>query len=83
MIIGNREKTTHSIDGDDRGLDEGLGTDQLVVGGIVHGVDDTRLAGATLASPGEVSSVETESTELEVSSTATHGVHALRSDLQT
>ena len=35
-------------------LDEGLGSDQLVVGGIVHDVDDTGLTGNSLAWPGEV-----------------------------
>jgi hypothetical protein len=36
------------IDGDYGAFDKGLSTDQLVVGRIVDGVDDARLAGGTL-----------------------------------
>ena len=32
------------IDGDDGVLDERLGSDQLVIAGVVNGVDDTRLS---------------------------------------
>ena len=39
------------IDGDDGTLDEGLGTDQFVVGGVVDDVDDADLAGGGLGSP--------------------------------
>ena len=39
------------IDGDDGALDQGLGTDQLVVGGVVDDVNDTDLAGGGLGSP--------------------------------
>ena len=39
------------IDLDDGALDEGVGTDQLVVGRVVDDRDDTRLAGDSLGSP--------------------------------
>ena len=46
------------VDGDDGVLDEGLGSDQLVVAGVVDGVDDTRLASDRLGSPREVAGVQ-------------------------
>ena len=42
-----------AIDGDDGALDEGLGSDQLVVRGVVDNVDDSALSGDGLGSPGE------------------------------
>ena len=48
------------VDGDDGVLDEGLGSDQLVVAGVVDGVDDTRLASDRLGSPREVTGVQSE-----------------------
>ena len=46
---------------DDNGvLDEGLGSDPLVVGGVVHHVDDPGLAGDALGPPGEVTLVQTQ-----------------------
>ena len=50
---------------DDNGvLDEGLGSDPLVVGGVVHNVDDPGLAGDALGPPGEVPLVQTQSAVL-------------------
>ena len=69
------------IDEDDGTLDEGLGTDELVVGGVVGNVEDTDLAGADLGAPGEVAGVETEGTELEVAAAAADGVDATLADL--
>ena len=48
------------VDGDDGVLHEGLGSDQLVVAGVVDGVDDTRLAGDRLGTPREVAGVQPE-----------------------
>ena len=45
-------------------LDEGLGSDPLVVGGVVHHVDDPGLAGDALGPPGEVPLVQTQSAVL-------------------
>ena len=46
------------VDGDDGVLDQRLGTHQLVVAGVVHGVDDTRLASDRLRAPREVAGVQ-------------------------
>ena len=55
---------------DDNGvLDEGLGSDPLVVGGVVHHVDDPGLAGDPLGAPGEVPLVQTQSAVLLVACT--------------
>ncbi|GMR37206.1 hypothetical protein PMAYCL1PPCAC_07401, partial [Pristionchus mayeri] len=71
----------NGIDGDDGVLHKGLRADELVVGGVVDSIDDTGLASSTLASPGEVSGVETESTVLEVSSASADKMDALSSNL--
>ena len=55
---------------DDNGvLDEGLGSDPLVVGGVVHHVNDPGLAGDALGPPGEVPLVQTQSAVLLVACT--------------
>ena len=46
------------VNGDDGILDESLGPHQLVIAGVVDGVDDTRLAGDRFRTPREVSSVQ-------------------------
>ena len=66
-----------SINDDNGVLDEGLGSDQLVVGGVVDHVNDPSLAGDGLAAPGEVAGVEPEGTILLVSSSDTEGVDPL------
>jgi hypothetical protein len=70
------------IDGDDAVLHQGLGTNQLVVRCVVNNIENTGLAGRSLRGPGEVSSLQTKSTELAVSSASSHKVDALRSDLK-
>lgn len=42
------------IDGNDGTLDQGLGTDQFVVGGVVDNIDDTDFSCNGFGSPGEV-----------------------------
>ena len=42
------------IDGDDGTLDQGLGTDQFVVGGVVDNIDDTDFSCNGFGGPGEV-----------------------------
>jgi hypothetical protein len=69
------------IDLDNGTLDKSVGTDQLVVGGIVHNSQDTGLAGAVLGTPGEVTSIETESTVLLVATTNTDFVDTLGTKL--
>ena len=39
------------IDGNDASLDEGFGTDQLVVGGVIDDINDAYLAGYCFGSP--------------------------------
>merc|ERR1719278_142494 len=65
------------VDNDDSVLDEGLGPDQLVVGGIVDDVDDPGLAGDALGAPGEVASVEPEGAVLLVAPPHPQGVDPL------
>lgn len=70
-----------SINEDNGVLHESLGTNQLVVGGVVDDIQNTGLVGGDLRTPGEVTSFETESTELVVSTTATDQVNALGTEL--
>lgn len=68
------------IDLDDGGLGQGVGADQLVVGGVVGDDDDTGLAGAALRGPGKVARVETQSTVLVVAAAGADGVDSLGTD---
>lgn len=68
------------IDLDDAVFHESLSSDQLVVGGVVHDVDDTGLSGDGFGTPGEVSVVHSEGLVLHVSSSASDGVHSLGAD---
>jgi len=80
-----------SIDGHDATLHNRVGTHQFVVGSIVHNVQNLGLGResyslrshhiTTLSSPGERTSVETNSTVLQISTTATHKVNTLRTEL--
>jgi hypothetical protein len=69
-----------SINEDNSSLHQGLGTDQLVVGGIVDDIQDTNLASANFGTPREVTRVETEGTEFQVASASADGADALFSD---
>ena len=62
-------------------LNEGLGSDQLVVGGVVDDVDDPGLAGDALGAPGEVALVEPEGTVLLVAAPHPQGVDPLGGEL--
>ena len=42
------------IDGDDATFDQGLGSDQFVVGGVVDNIDNTNFSCNGFSSPGEV-----------------------------
>ena len=46
------------VDGNDGVLDERLGTHQLVVAGVVDGIDDTRFTGDRLRTPRKVARVQ-------------------------
>lgn len=54
------------IDGDDTVFDEGVGSDQLVVGCIVHDVDDSSLVSHGFRGPVEVSFFDSEGSEFVV-----------------
>ena len=80
------------IDGHDAALHDRVGAHQLVVGGVVHDVQNLglgresyalreRTATRTLTSPGEGAGIETDGTVLDVSTTATHEVNTLRTEL--
>lgn len=71
-----------SINDNDGALYQGLGTDQLVVGCVVDDVQDTGLTCGTFRGPGKVSSLETESTELAVSTTSADKMNAGASQLE-
>lgn len=66
---------------DNATLDKCIGTDQFVVGGVVDDSNDTSLLGNRLRRPGKVSSFQTESSKLQVSSTNTDRVDTLGSNL--
>ena len=70
-----------SINDDNGVLDESLGSDQLIVGGVVDHIDDPGLAGDGLAAPGEVAGVEPQGAVLLVSSPDTEGVDPLGGQL--
>lgn len=81
-VVGLEELTEGSgVDLDNGTLGQGVGTDQLVVRGVVDNRDDTGLAGNTLGAPGEVTGVQTESTELLVTTANTDRVDTLGSNL--
>lgn len=54
------------INGDNGVLDDGLGSDELVVGGIVDDIENLGLSSDGLRSPGEVTSINTEGSEFVV-----------------
>lgn len=70
------------IDDHDAVLHQGLGSHQLVVGGVVHNIGDTGLARHSLGGPGEVSGFQAQTTELGVSTTGAHLVHAAGAKLK-
>lgn len=56
---------------DDAVLDEGLGTNELVVGSVVNDIDNTGLSGDRLGAPGEGAVINAKSAVLLVATTAT------------
>lgn len=70
------------IDGDDAVLDQSLGTNQLVVGCVVNNIKKTSLASGSLRGPGEVSSLQTKSAELAISTASSHKVNARTANLK-
>jgi hypothetical protein len=70
-----------SVNLDDGSLDEGVGTDQLVRGGVVSDTEDTALTGGGLRGPGEVTGLKTESAELVVATAGADEVDLLGANL--
>ena len=70
-----------SIDEDDTVLNEGLGSDKLIVSGVVDGIDDSGLSGESFGSPGEVTVVVGESSELGISSSSSDVSNLLGGEL--
>ncbi len=60
------------IDHDNGALDEGLGTDELVVCSVVGAVEHTSLGGHSFGAPGEVAGVSSEGAALDVATAATN-----------
>jgi len=66
-----------SIDLDDAVLHEGLGSDKLVVSGVVYDIENLALTGDGLRSPGVVASIKSQSSELVVGTSATDWANTL------
>lgn len=64
------------IDLDDCTLDQGLGTNQFIITGIIDNVDDPGLSSNCFRSPCKITRVKTESTLLDISTTYTNFVDA-------
>ena len=58
------------INGDDAVLDDGLCSDKLIVGGVVDDIENSGLSGKGLGTPGEVASVDSQSSVLIVSTSS-------------
>lgn len=70
-----------SVDLNDGSLGKGVRTDKLVVRGVVNYLDNTGLAANSLSAPGEIASLETQSTVLGVTTTHANWVNTLFTDL--
>lgn len=69
------------IDLDNGGLGQGVGSHQLVVGRVVDDSGDSGLSGDTLRGPREVTGLESQSSELLVTTSGSDGVDSLSTDL--
>ena len=69
------------VDLNNRVLDDGLGSDELVVGGVVDHIQDSGLAGESLGSPNVVALIDAEGSELEISTAATDLTDLLGAEL--
>jgi hypothetical protein len=69
------------VDLNNRVLDDSLGSHKLGVGGIVDNIEESSLGGESLGSPGEVSTVDSEGSELVVASAASDRADLLGTEL--
>ena len=81
VVLGVPELEGGGVDGDDGVLDEGLGTDQLVGGGVVDDVEDTGGLGDGFGAPGEGATVEAEGAGLLVATAGADGVDTAGAEL--
>ena len=81
VVLGVPELEGGGVDGDDGVLDEGLGTDQLVGGGVVDDVEDTGGLGDGFGAPGEGATVEAEGAGLLVAAAGADGVDTAGAEL--
>jgi len=58
-------------------LCDGLGTDKLIVGSVVHNIEDPGLPGHSLGTPRVVTRIKTESSVLDVATTAPYESYTL------
>lgn len=70
-----------SINLDDSRLGQGVGSDQLVVGWVVDDRGDSGLSGNTLRGPREVTGLNSQSSELLVTTSGSDGVDSLSTNL--
>ena len=61
------------VNGDDGVLNDGLGSDQLVIGGVVQDFEDLALSANLLGDPGKVTFVQSKASSLAVSTSASDG----------
>jgi hypothetical protein len=83
VVLGIELLEGSCVDLDDGVLDDGLGSDKLVVGGVVDNIQDSGLGGESLGSPNEVALIEAEGSELVVSTAAADHTDLLGSELST
>lgn len=69
------------VDLDDSTLDQSVGSDEFVVGGVIDDHDDLGLSGDLFRSPGEVTSIKSEGLEFVVSSSNSVSSDGLFADL--
>lgn len=58
------------INGDNAVLDDGLGSDELIVGSVINDIKNSGLSGDGLGTPGEISSINSECSVLHVGSSS-------------
>ena len=81
VVLGVEELEGGGVDGDDGVLDEGLGTDELVAGGVVDDVEDAGGLGDGFGAPGEGATVEAEGASLLVATAGADGVDTASAEL--
>lgn len=70
-----------SVDLDDGGLGQSVSSDQLVVGRVVDDTGDSGLSGDTLGGPSEVTGLDSQGSELLVTTSGSDSVDSLVADL--